>query len=92
MSLSRDERVRKTFFSPHATALRKLRQNIRHNYDNSAQIEAKLSCCSSQKLKERDSALFAKLIKEYTMLVRPGLISSDRWYDGHRTHSTICCL
>lgn len=74
LSLSRDERVRKIFFSPHATALRKLRQDIRHNYDNSAEIEAKLSCCSSRKLKERDSALFAKLIKEYTMLVRPASV------------------
>ncbi|KUF80003.1 Tetratricopeptide repeat protein 28 [Phytophthora nicotianae] len=65
---TREERIQKTVFSPHATALRKLKTQIRSSFDNGAQIEAKLSCCSSQKLKDRRKAVSSKLIKEYSML------------------------
>ncbi|RLN98645.1 hypothetical protein BBJ28_00020833 [Nothophytophthora sp. Chile5] len=65
---SREERIQKTAFSPHATALRKLKTQIHSSFDNGAEIEAKLSCCSSQKLKDRGRAVSTKLIKEYTVL------------------------
>ncbi|RLN14324.1 hypothetical protein BBJ28_00012116 [Nothophytophthora sp. Chile5] len=71
--MSREERIQKTVFSPHATALRKLKTQIHSSFDNGAEIEAKLSCCSSQKLKDRGRAVSTKLIKEYSMLVRPSL-------------------
>uniref|UniRef100_K3WJS9 MalT-like TPR region domain-containing protein n=1 Tax=Globisporangium ultimum (strain ATCC 200006 / CBS 805.95 / DAOM BR144) TaxID=431595 RepID=K3WJS9_GLOUD len=65
---TRDERIRKTVFAPHAAALRKLKHQVRHSFENGAEVEAKLACCSAQKLKERDNAVSAKLIKEYLML------------------------
>ncbi|KAG6969318.1 hypothetical protein JG687_00003300 [Phytophthora cactorum] len=45
-----------------------LKAQIRSSFDNGAEIEAKLSCCSSQKLKDRGRAVSSKLIKEYSML------------------------
>ncbi|TMW63112.1 hypothetical protein Poli38472_002053 [Pythium oligandrum] len=65
---TRDDRVRKTTFSPHATALHKLRHQIRHSFENGDELVAKLACCSTQKLREKDTAVSAKLTKEYTML------------------------
>lgn len=67
---SRDERIRKTVFAPHATALRKLKHQIRHSFENGEEVERRLACCSAQKVKAQDNAVSAKLIKEYTMLVR----------------------
>lgn len=66
---SRDERIRKTVFAPHATALRRLKYQICHSFENGCEIENKLACCSAQKLKEQDNAVSAKLIKEFLMLV-----------------------
>jgi hypothetical protein len=71
---TREERIQKTVFSPHATALRKLKTQICSSFENGAYVEGKLSCCSSQKLKDRGRAVSAKLIKEYSMLVRPLLL------------------
>ncbi|KAF4324183.1 hypothetical protein BBO99_00000060 [Phytophthora kernoviae] len=65
---TREDRIQKTVFSPHATALRKLRTQINSSFENGAEIEAKLACCSSQKLKDRGRAVSSKLIKEYSML------------------------
>uniref|UniRef100_H3HAY5 MalT-like TPR region domain-containing protein n=1 Tax=Phytophthora ramorum TaxID=164328 RepID=H3HAY5_PHYRM len=65
---SREERIQKTVFSPHATALRKLKTHIRSTFENGAEVESKLTCCSSQKLKDRGRAVSSKLIKEYSML------------------------
>ncbi|TYZ63765.1 hypothetical protein PybrP1_004909 [[Pythium] brassicae (nom. inval.)] len=65
---SRDERIRKTVFTPRATALRRLQLQIRSSFENGGEIESKLACCSEHKLKEHDSAVSAKLIKEYLML------------------------
>jgi hypothetical protein len=68
--VTREERTRQTVFSPHAAALRRLRDRIHDTFDNGEEIIAKLSSCSSQKLKDRERAVSAKLIKEYTMLAR----------------------
>ncbi|OWZ24773.1 hypothetical protein PHMEG_000130 [Phytophthora megakarya] len=65
---TREQRIQKTVFSPHATALRKLKTQIRSSFDNGPQIEAKLGCCSSHKLKDRGRAVSSKHIKEYSML------------------------
>ncbi|KAG7402335.1 hypothetical protein PHYBOEH_000043 [Phytophthora boehmeriae] len=65
---TREQRIQKTVFSPHATALRKLKTQIHSSFENGAEIEAKLVCCSSQKLKDRGRAVSSKLIKEYSML------------------------
>lgn len=81
---TREERVRHTVFSPHASALRKLRTKICGSFDNGDQVVEKLSSCSSQKLKDRDTAVSAKLIKEYSMLVhRVGLSGSVARYIHH---------
>lgn len=68
-ALSRDERIRKTVFAPHATALRRIKYQIHHSFENGQEVESKLACCSAQKLKEQDNAVSAKLIKEFLMLV-----------------------
>eukprot|EP00644_Phytophthora_capsici_P004294 jgi/Phyca11/527232/estExt2_fgenesh1_pm.C_PHYCAscaffold_170114 len=65
---TREQRIQKTVFSPHATALRKLKTHIRSSFDNGVEVEAKLSCCSSGKLKDRGRVVSSKLIKEYSML------------------------
>lgn len=70
LAVTREERTRQTVFSPHAAALRQLRSRIHGTFDNGEEIVAKLSSCSSQKLKDRERAVSAKLIKEYTMLAR----------------------
>ncbi|KAF4042111.1 Tetratricopeptide repeat [Phytophthora infestans] len=85
---TREERLQKTVFSPHATALRKLKTQIRSSFDNGAEIEAKLSCCSSQKLKDRGRAVSSKLIKEYSMLAE----SSKRAGRHDAECTTYLCL
>ncbi|CEG39194.1 Predicted G-alpha GTPase interaction protein, contains GoLoco domain [Plasmopara halstedii] len=65
---TREERIQKTVFSPHAAALRTLKQQIRMSFDNGADLEAKLSCCSLSKLKNSGRKVSSRLIKEYSML------------------------
>ncbi|GLD93278.1 hypothetical protein PINS_up001870 [Pythium insidiosum] len=66
--MPRDDRVRKTLFSPHAVALRRLRHQIQRSFPNGDELVARLACCSPQKLRTTDNAVSAKLIKEYSML------------------------
>jgi hypothetical protein len=80
-------------FAPHAAALRKLKHQVRHSFENGAEVEAKLACCSAQKLKERDNAVSAKLIKEYLMLVRPlSYLQSAMCTSGHLHSAVYLCL
>nr|CCA15303.1 conserved hypothetical protein [Albugo laibachii Nc14] len=66
---SRDDRVRQTYFSPQAIAMKKLKKNLRAKFDNIIGLDENLTCFAYPNRRLQDEAVSAKLLKEFTILV-----------------------